>query len=93
MKLAYNIHDRPKRKQLFIFAIQQLLAIISATVAVPAAINGMFEGGVGFSASSALYGAGIGTIVYLLFTGLKSLVFLGSSFAFINSILFNQLIK
>ena len=46
MKLVYNIHDRPNRKQLFIFAIQQLLAIISATVAVPAAINGMFEGGV-----------------------------------------------
>ena len=85
MKLVYNIHDRPNRKQLFIFAIQQLLAIISATVAVPAAINGMFEGGVGLSASSALYGAGIGTIVYLLFTGFKSPVFLGSSFAFINS--------
>lgn len=62
-----------------------MLAIISATVAVPAAINGMFEGGVGLSASSALYGAGIGTIVYLLFTGFKSPVFLGSSFAFINS--------
>ena len=85
MKLVYNIHDRPNRKQLFIFAIQQLLAIISATITVPAAINGMFEGGVGLSASSALYGAGIGTIVYLLFTGFKSPVFLGSSFAFINS--------
>ena len=85
MKLVYNIHDRPNKKQLFIFAIQQLLAIISATITVPAAINGMFKGGVGLSASSALYGAGIGTIVYLLFTGFKSPVFLGSSFAFINS--------
>lgn len=85
MKLVYGIHDRPKKKQLFIFALQQLLAIISATIAVPSIVNGMFKGGVGLSASSALYGAGVGTIVYLLFTGFKSPVFLGSSFAFINS--------
>ena len=37
------------------------------------------------SQSAALFGAGVGTIVYLLFTKFKSPVFLGSSFAFIGS--------
>ena len=39
------------------------------------------------SPAAALLGAGIGTIVYLLFTRSKSPVFLGSSFAFIGSML------
>lgn len=38
-----------------------------------------------WSTSAALFGAGVGTIVYLLFTKFKSPVFLGSSFAFIGS--------
>jgi len=37
------------------------------------------------SASAALFGAGVGTIVYQLFTKFRSPVFLGSSFAFIGS--------
>ena len=37
------------------------------------------------STSAALFGAGAGTLVYLLFTKFKSPVFLGSSFAFIGS--------
>ena len=37
------------------------------------------------SASAALFGAGVGTLVYLCFTKFKSPVFLGSSFAFIGS--------
>ena len=41
--------------------------------------------GNGMSASAALFGAGVGTIVYLLFTRFKSPVFLGSSFAFLGS--------
>ncbi|MCI6890861.1 MAG: hypothetical protein MR852_02415, partial [Treponema sp.] len=39
----------------------------------------------GLSASAALFGAGVGTFVYLLFTKSASPVFLGSSFAFIGS--------
>ena len=52
---------------------------MAATIAVPAIV------GNGMSASAALFGAGIGTIVYQLFTKFKSPVFLGSSFAFIGS--------
>ena len=37
------------------------------------------------SPAAALLGAGVGTIVYLLFTKFKSPVFLGSSFAFLGS--------
>ena len=81
MKLTYGIHDKPKFGQLIIFAFQQLLAILAATIAVPTIVgNGMQQ-------SAALFGAGVGTIVYLLFTKFRSPVFLGSSFAFIGSML------
>ncbi len=79
MKLIYNVKDKPKFGQVIVFALQQVLAILAATIAVPAII------GNGMSQSAALFGAGIGTIVYLLFTKFKSPVFLGSSFAFIGS--------
>ena len=79
MKLAYDIKDKPKFGQLIIFAFQQLLAILAATIAVPSIV------GNGMSQSAALFGAGIGTIVYLLFTKFRSPVFLGSSFAFLGS--------
>ncbi len=77
--LVYDIHDRPPFGKLLVFAFQQLLAIMAATIAVPAIV------GNGMSASAALFGAGIGTIVYQLFTKFRSPVFLGSSFAFIGS--------
>ena len=79
MKLIYDINDRPKAGQVIVFAFQQLLAILAATIAVPSIV------GNGMSQSAALFGAGIGTIVYLLFTKFKSPVFLGSSFAFLGS--------
>ncbi len=77
--LVYGIKDKPKFGRLIVFAIQQLLAIMAATIAVPAIV------GNGMSASAALFGAGVGTIVYQLFTKFRSPVFLGSSFAFIGS--------
>ena len=79
MNLVYKVNDRPKFGQLIIFALQQLLAILAATIAVPSIV------GNGMSQSAALFGAGVGTIVYLLFTKFKSPVFLGSSFAFLGS--------
>ena len=79
MKLIYNVQDKPKFPQVLLFAMQQLLAIMAATIAVPMIV------GNGMSTSAALFGAGVGTIVYLLFTKFKSPVFLGSSFAFLSS--------
>ncbi len=79
MQLIFKPQDKPKLGQLIVFAIQQLLAIMAATIAVPAIV------GNGMTASAALFGAGAGTLVYQLFTRFKSPVFLGSSFAFIGS--------
>ncbi len=79
MKLVYNVNDRPKFPQILVFSLQQLLAILAATIAVPMIV------GHGMSTSAALFGAGVGTLVYQLFTRFKSPVFLGSSFAFLGS--------
>ena len=79
MDLIYGIKDKPKFGKVVLFALQQLLAIMAATIAVPAVV------GHNLSASAALFGAGIGSIVYLLFTKSSSPVFLGSSFAFLPS--------
>ena len=79
MKLIYNVNDKPKFGQLIVFAIQQLLAIMAATLVVPVIT------GHGMSPAAALFGAGVGTLVYVLFTKRKSPVFLGSSFAFLGS--------
>lgn len=89
MKLIYKVNDRPKFGQLIIFAIQQLLAIMAATLVVPINVSSEvakqgFENP-NMSPAAALVGAGIGTLVYVLFTRRKSPVFLGSSFAFIPS--------
>ena len=79
MKLIYGVKDKPRFGQLIVFACQQLLAIMAATLVVPLII------GNGMSPAAALFGAGVGTLVYLLFTKFRSPVFLGSSFAFLGS--------
>ena len=79
MDLIYKVKDRPGFGKTLVFAFQQVLAILAATIAVPTIV------GNGLSQASALFGAGIGTLVYLLFTKFRSPVFLGSSFAFIGS--------
>ena len=88
MKLIYGIKDKPKFGQIIVFAIQQLLAIMAATLVVPVIINTSDsippELLPQMSSAAALLGAGIGTLVYQLFTRFKSPVFLGSSFAFIG---------
>ncbi len=83
MKLIYGIKDKPRLGQVILFALQQLLAIMAATIAVPAVVNSIT--GSALTASAALFGAGCGSIIYLLFTRSSSPVFLGSSFAFIGS--------
>ena len=55
MDLIYGIKDKPKFGKVVLFALQQLLAIMAATIAVPAII------GHGLTASAALFGAGVGT--------------------------------
>ena len=78
--LVYDIHDKPKFSNMLIFAFQQLLAILAATIAVPTLI------GLPTQIPAAIFGAGVGTLIYQLFTRFKSPVFLGSSFAFLSSL-------
>lgn len=79
-KLIYDIEDKPKFGQMLVFALQQVLAILAATIAVPTII------GLPTQIPAAILGAGIGTLVYQVFTKFKSPVFLGSSFAFLSSL-------
>ena len=83
MNMIFGVKDRPKFGQTILFAIQQLLAIMAATLVVPVITNGAT--GSTLSPAAALFGAGVGTLVYLLFTKFRSPVFLGSSFAFLGS--------
>ena len=74
MNLVYGVKDKPSFGQTLVFALQQMLAILAATIAVPSIV------GNGMSQSAALFGAGVGTLVYLCFTKFRS-AFLGSMFA------------
>lgn len=87
MKLVYNVKDKPGFGKTLVFALQQLLAIMAATIAVPMITSRSYDsvGDVSMSTAAALFGAGVGTLVYLLFTKFRSPVFLGSSFAFLGS--------
>ena len=85
MKLIYDVHERPKFGANLVFAIQQLLAIIAATILVPLLVSNAT--GVKMDQAAALFGAGVGTLVYIFFTKGKSPVFLGSSFAFIDPLI------
>ena len=88
MKLIYGIDAKPKQMgylNTIVFAIQQLLAIMAATLVVPVIINSGAAENPQMSSAAALFGAGVGTLVYLFFTKRKSPVFLGSSFAFLGS--------
>ena len=82
MKLVYNIDQNPPIKKNLLYAFQQLLAIMAATLLVPILVDGT---GTYMSQPAALCGAGFGTLFYLFIaTRKKSPVFLGSSFAFIS---------
>lgn len=89
MKLVYQVDQKPPFRENLVYAIQQLLAIIAATLLVPTLVNLGTNGGtqVTMSQPAALFGAGAGTLLYILFTQGKSPIFLGSSFAFISPLI------
>ena len=85
MNLIYGIKDKPKFVQLIVFALQQMLAIMAATLVVPVLVNANGVQNLEMDIAAALLGAGMGTGVYIAFTKAKSPVFLGSSFAFLSA--------
>ena len=86
MKLVYDINQKPPIKKNLVYAFQQVLAIMAATLLVPALVNSG-SGTTYMSQPAALCGAGFGTLFYLLATLRRSPVFLGSSFAFISPLI------
>ncbi len=85
MKLIYDINDRPGLGKTIVFAFQQMIAIMAATLLVPMIMTGYTNGAIKFDPAAALCGAGIGTLIYLFFTKRRSPVFLGSSFTFLGA--------
>ena len=82
MKLVYDINQKPPLKKNLVYAFQQLLAIMAATLLVPILADAT---GLYLNQPAALFGAGMGTLFYIFIaTRKKSPVFLGSSFAFIS---------
>ena len=82
MTLVYDINQKPPLKKNLVYAFQQLLAIMAATLLVPVLADST---GLYLNQPAALFGAGMGTLFYIFIaTRKKSPVFLGSSFAFIS---------
>lgn len=82
MKLIYDLQDKPPVKQNIMFALQEMIAIMAATLLVPIL---MTQYGLEADPAAALFGAGLGTLVYIVCTKHRSPVFLGSSFAFLGA--------
>ena len=79
-KLIFEVDGKPSFGKLVLFAFQQVLAVLAATILVPTII------GLPVQMPAAILGAGLGTIVYLLFTKFKSPVVISSSFAFLTAL-------
>lgn len=75
----YGPSDRPPLIKWIPLSFQHVFAMFGATVLVPLLT--------GLSTSTALFTAGTGTLLYILITGAKVPVFLGSSFAFIPALI------
>lgn len=81
--LTYQVNQRPPFGKNLVYAFQQMIAIMAATLLVPILVS---MTGLYCDPAAALFGAGAGSVVYLLFTRFKSPVFLGSSFTFLGSL-------
>ncbi len=94
--LIYDVHEKPPFGKMLVFAFQQMIAIMAATLLVPIIVSNTaitievdglkYVSYLTCDPAAALFGAGAGTLVYLLFTKFKSPVFLGSSFTFLGAL-------
>ena len=76
--LVLDVHEVPaKKSQWALLSIQHILAMFVACITVPLIV--------GTSIPATIISAGIGTLIYILFTQKKSPVVLSSSFAYISS--------
>lgn len=77
--MLYNINDKLPAKRLIVAALQQVIACFVATVLIPQIC--------GVPIAPALLGAGIGTLIYQLFTRGQSPMFISSSGAFVAAVI------
>ena len=77
--MLYNINDKLPAKRLIVAALQQVIACFVATILIPQIC--------GVPIAPALVGAGIGTLIYQLFTRGQSPMFISSSGAFVAAII------
>lgn len=77
--MKYDVEDKPKIKELFIYAAQQVLAVWVATVLIANIC--------GTPVSSCLMGACIGTLVYQIITKFKSPMFISSCGATVSAVI------
>ena len=84
-KMVLDVNEKPTIAKWIILALQHVFAMFGATILVPILVNAQ-AGETVLTIPVALATSGIGTLIYILCTGGKSPVYLGSSFAFIAPI-------
>ncbi|MEG2799502.1 MAG: solute carrier family 23 protein [Erysipelotrichaceae bacterium] len=77
-KMLLEVNEKPKPAQWALLSFQHVFAMFGATVLVPIIT--------GFPVSVALFGSGVGTLIYTFCTKGKVPVYLGSSFAYISAV-------
>ena len=77
--MLYNINDKLPTRRLIVAALQQVIACFVATVLIPQIC--------GLPIAPAMFGAGIGTLIYQLCTRGQSPMFISSSGAFVAAVI------
>ena len=75
--LLLDVDQRPSAGKGILLSFQHVFAMFGATILVPLIL--------GMPVSVALFASGVGTLIYMVSTGFKVPVYLGSSFAFITA--------
>ena len=75
--LLLDVNQRPSVGKGILLSFQHVFAMFGATILVPLIL--------GMPVSVALFASGVGTLIYMISTGFKVPVYLGSSFAFITA--------
>lgn len=75
--LLLDVDQRPSAVKGILLSFQHVFAMFGATILVPLIL--------GMPVSVALFASGVGTLIYMIATGFRVPVYLGSSFAFITA--------
>ena len=77
VNLLLDVDQRPSTGKGILLSFQHVFAMFGATILVPLIL--------GMPVSVALFASGFGTLIYMIATGFRVPVYLGSSFAFITA--------